>query len=133
MAELTDEQIEAAEARGRQARSTEPRAAAARYDRTSGRIILDLTNGCAFAFPARLAEGLGEAGEQDIAQVEILGAGTGLHWETLDLDLSVPDLLNGLFGTRAHMARLAGQRRSEAKTAAARANGAKGGRPRRRA
>lgn len=66
-------------------------------------------------------------------QVEILGAGTGLHWEALDLDLSVPELLNGLFGTRAQMARLAGQGRSEAKAAAARANGAKGGRPRKHA
>lgn len=133
MAELTDEQIEAAEARGRQARGTEPRAAAARYDQASGRILLDLTNGCAFAFPARLAAGLSEASEQQIAQVEILGAGTGLHWESLDLDLSVPELLNGLFGTRAQMARLAGQGRSEAKAAAARANGAKGGRPRKHA
>jgi hypothetical protein len=39
----------------------------------------------------------------------------------------------GLFGTRSHMARRAGQATSPAKAAAARANGAKGGRPRKTA
>ena len=46
-----------------------------------------------------------------------------------DLLLTV-GLLAGVFGTRSWMARQAGQARSEAKAAAARANGAKGGRPR---
>jgi hypothetical protein len=41
-------------------------------------------------------------------------------------------LLAGLFGTKAYMARHAGQASSPAK-AAARANGAKGGRPRKSA
>jgi hypothetical protein len=45
----------------------------------------------------------------------------------------VPELLTGLFGTKAYMARRAGQARSLAKAAAARANGAKGGRPRKMA
>jgi DNA invertase Pin-like site-specific DNA recombinase len=56
-----------------------------------------------------------------------------LHWEELDTDLSVAGLLAGLFGTRAHLARQAGSATSPAKAAAARANGAKGGRPRRSA
>ena len=63
-----------------------------------------------------------------LAQVEILGAGYGLHWEALDADLSIPGLLAGLFGTRAHMARMAGLVKSPRKAAAARENGAKGGR-----
>jgi len=45
----------------------------------------------------------------------------------------VPGLLAGVFGTRKHMARLAGQQTSPAKAEAARANGAKGGRPRQKA
>jgi Protein of unknown function (DUF2442) len=88
------------------------------------------TNGCTFAFPPQLAQGLNSATEDQLAEVEVLGSGTGLHWETLDIDLSVPDLLAGLFGTKAYMARHAGQTCSPAKAAAARANGAKGGRPR---
>lgn len=54
----------------------------------------------------------------------------GLHWEALDVDLSIPGLLTGLFGTKAYMARQAGRTKFPAKAAAARANGLKGGRPR---
>ena len=132
MADLTDAEIDAALERGRVAQQSEPRAAAARYDRTNGRIVVDLTNGCTFAFPPRMAQGLETATEDELVAVEILGAGYGLHWEALDADVSVPGLLAGLFGTRAHMARLAGRATSPAKAAAARSNGAKGGRPRKR-
>lgn len=133
MAELTDAEIDAATERGRIARETEPRAASARYDRQLGRVVVELTNDCAFAFPARLAQGLESATDDQLAGIEILGAGYGLHWEALDADLSIPGLLAGIFGARAHMARRAGRATSPAKAAAARANGAKGGRPRKSA
>jgi hypothetical protein len=128
MADLTDAQLDAAEARGRIARVQEPRAAAARYD--LGYIVVELTNSCSFSFPAHLVQGLETATPEQLSQVEILGAGYGLHWEALDTDLSIPGVLAGLFGTKAHMARHAGRATSPAKAAAARANGAKGGRPR---
>jgi hypothetical protein len=133
MADLTDAEIDAAAERGRIVRASEPRAAAACFDRKLGRIVVELTNGCTFAFPPSLAQGLESADEDELAQVEILGSGYGLHWEGLDADLSIPGLLAGIFGTRAYMARRAGQATSPAKAAAARANGAKGGRPRRSA
>jgi hypothetical protein len=59
--------------------------------------------------------------------------GAALHWENLDQDFSVAGLLAGIFGTKAWMAELGrqgGSITSEAKRAAARANGQKGGRPR---
>lgn len=130
MAELTNAELDAALERGRIARATEPRAARARYDRKLGRIVVDLTNGCVFAFPPRLAQGLGKATDNQLAEVEILGHGYGLHWNSLDVDLSIPGLLAGIFGTRSYMARLAGRTKTPAKAAASRANGAKGGRPR---
>ena len=125
--------IRAALERGRIARQSEPRAASARYDAALDRVIVDLTNGCTFSFPPRLAQGLETASAAQLADVEILGAGYGLHWEALDADLSVPGLLAGLFGTRAFMARQAGRATAAAKAAAARANGRKGGRPRKSA
>ena len=131
MAGLTDAQIDAALERGRTARLHEPRAAAARYDRRSGRVVVELTNGCTFAFPPQLAQGLEAATEEQLSQVEILGAGSGLHWEALDADLSIPGLLAGLFGTKAYLAQQAGRATSPAKAAAARANGVKGSQPRR--
>jgi hypothetical protein len=130
MMELGEAQIAAAEERGRIAAMTEPRAASARYDRRRGRMVIALTNGCSFTFPPRLAQGLEGASDDEIAAFEVLGNGYGLHWEALDVDLSIPGLLAGLFGTKAFMARHAGKTRSPAKAAAARANGAKGGRPR---
>jgi hypothetical protein len=133
MADLSDAEIDAALERGRAAGLHEPRAAAARYDRRTGRVIVRLTNGCMFAFPPRLAQGLESATEAQLGQIEILGAGYGLHWEALDVDLTIPGLMAGLFGTRAYMAQQAGRATSPAKAAAARANGAKGGRPRRSA
>jgi hypothetical protein len=133
MAELTDAQIDTALERGLTARLHEPRAAAVRYDGRTGRVIVELTNGCTFAFPPKLAQGLKGANEEQLSQVEILGAGSGLHWEALDADLSIPDLLAGLFGTKAYLAQQAGRATSLAKAAAARANGTKGGRPRRSA
>ena len=133
MARLTDAQVDAAPERGRTARLHEPRAAAARYDRRSERVVVELTNGCTFAFPPHLAQGLEAVTEEQLSQVEILGAGSGLHWEALDADLSVPGLLAGSFGTKAYLAQQAGRATSPAKAAAARANGAKGGRPRRSA
>ena len=133
MAELTDKNIDDALARGRNTRASEPRALSVRFDARSGRMIVDLTNGCTFAFPPRLVQGLENAGDGDLSTVEILGAGYGLHWEALDVDISVPGLLAGIFGTKSHMARQAGKATSAAKAEAARANGAKGGRPRKSA
>lgn len=137
MVTLTDANFEAAEARGRTLLDSEPRAASARYDRASGKVILDLINGCTYTFPVHLVQDLQGASEDDLAHVEVDGLGFNLHWPALDADLYVPALVAGIFGTREWMtrelARRAGQMKSAAKTAAARANGAKGGRPRKAA
>lgn len=130
MVDLTDLQINAALTAGQAQSEREPRAVAARYHSSSKQIIVELSNGCNFSFPPHLAQGLEEATEDQLAAVEVLGTGYGLHWEALDVDLSVPGLMAGLFGTRSFMARQAGQSRSPAKAQAARNNGAKGGRPR---
>ena len=130
MAELTDAEMEAALRRGAKARAFEPRAVSARYDAAAGRISVELTNGCAFVFPPQAAQGLQNATSAQLAAVEILGAGSGLHWDELDIDLSVTALLSGVFGSRSWQASQAGRTRSVAKSDAARANGRKGGRPR---
>ena len=132
-----DREIDRALARGRRLARNEPRAASARYDRRTRRIVVELTNGCSFVFPPRVLQGMAGAREVALADVEILGQGHALHWPQLDADFTVPGLLMGVFGARAWMAselaRRAGQSTSPAKAAAARANGRKGGRPRRKA
>ena len=76
------------------------------------------------------------ASRAELVQVEVEGLGFNLHWPKLDVDLYVPALVAGVFGTQDWMvkalARRAGRSTSPAKAAAARANGAKGGRPRKK-
>jgi hypothetical protein len=134
MANLTDEQLRMAEARGRQSLENDPRAISAHYDAMAGRIVVDLANGCAYAFPVQHVQELRGASGADLADVEVDGAGFNLHWPKLDVDLYVPALVSGIFGTRAWMAgelaRIAGRTKSPKKAAAARTNGTRGGRPR---
>jgi len=76
------------------------------YDSASGRIIIDFDNGSTFAVPARSLEGLVEASEGEIAEVEVLG-GRGVHWERLDLDHEIAMLIRGVFGTPSFLAEAA--------------------------
>lgn len=137
MAHLTDAEFAAAEARGKALLETEPRATSARYDRKTGRVTVELVNGCTYMFPTHLVQDLAEASPDDLETVEVDGVGFNLHWPKLDADLYVPALVAGVFGTRDWMskalARQAGRTTSPAKAAAARTNGAKGGRPRKQA
>lgn len=119
--------------RGARKRLNEPHALSARYDRKTGRIVVDLTNGAQFAFPPDMAQGLIGAKKSALKEITVSPAGTGLHWPRLDADLTVPGLLAGIFGSKMWMRELAskgGKSVSPKKAAAARANGAKGGRPR---
>lgn len=109
-------------------------ASSARYDRRRARVIVRLSTGVELTFPARLAQGLSDASPDDLSEIEISGAGLGLHWPRLDADLYIPALMQGVFGSRSWMARElgahGGRSRTAAKVTAARANGQKGGRPR---
>jgi hypothetical protein len=118
--------------RGRRATASDARARTARYDARNDRIVVELTNGCSFAFPPRLAQGLASASAELLSEVEATPRGGGLHWEKLDVDLSVPNLVMGVFGSKIWMRELGrrgGRVTSSAKARAARENGRKGGRP----
>ncbi|MFL5386747.1 MAG: DUF2442 domain-containing protein [Longimicrobiaceae bacterium] len=134
---LTDAELLAALERGREADGVEPRAVSARYDAASRRVVVELTNGCALAFPTDVAQGLRGAAPAALGQVEVLAGGRALRWEALDVDLGVAPLLQGIFGTaawmrelRSEMGRAGGRASTPAKASAARENGRKGGRPR---
>ena len=125
-----------ASAAGRWAAKTEPRAARVRYRAGCHTLRIELTNGAVITIPVKLIPDLKRAAPNDVQSVEVLGRGSGLHWESLDLDLSVPGLVSSVFAGpewMAELGRVGGRRSSAAKAAAARRNGREGGRPRIRA
>jgi hypothetical protein len=128
-------QVTEARKRGRAEMARELQAKSVRYDRDSDRIVVDLKNGSTFIFPPQLIEGLADSSPQVIAEVELGPRGAALFWKKLDQHYSLAGLTAGVFGSKAWMVkhlRKAGSVTSKAKAAAARANGAKGGRPRKR-
>jgi len=84
----------------------EPRAESADYDRRTNRIVVELRSGATFMFPAELAQGLAGASPKHLAEVQVTPSGAGLRWPTLDADLSLPNLLNGEFGSKSWMTKL---------------------------
>lgn len=110
------------------------RAIRAKYDSKTGRIVLDLDTGLSLAFYPAAAEGLSKASARQLAEIEITPSGLGLHWPRLDADIYLPALLDGLLGTKkwaaAKLGTAGGSARSRAKSASARENGKRGGRPR---
>jgi hypothetical protein len=125
--------FERASRAGRRAANTEPRAARVVYRAEKHALRIKLTNGATITLPVKLIPSLKGARSRDIRSVEVLGRGGGLHWESLDLDLSVPGLFSSVFAGPewlAELGRVGSRRSSAAKAAAARRNGRKGGRPR---
>jgi hypothetical protein len=109
------------------------RAVEAYFDKQTRSIVVRFQGGTILNLPVDKLQGLANASDRDIAGVELMPQGAALHWENLDLDFSIAGLTAGVFGTRAWMAELGrkgGSVTTEAKATAARANGRRGGRPR---
>ena len=122
--------------RARELQKALPQAVSARYDRVSGRVVIDLSSKLSVSFSPRDAQGLEHAKPSQLDEIEISPSGFGIHFPKLDADLYVPALLEGFLGSTKWMAARLGQRggqsQSRAKKAASRANGKLGGRPRKR-
>ena len=126
--------VDQATERGEAMQSALPKATGARYDRRVGRVVIRLESKLEIAFSPRDAEGLENARPDQLEPIEISPSGFGIHFPKLDADIYLPALLEGFLGSKrwmaARMGESGGKSRSEAKTAAARRNGALGGRPR---
>lgn len=133
---VTDEEFTRANASAKELETRAPKAVSAKYDRHIRRIVVQLSSNLGVFFSPRDAEGLEHATPEQLNEIEISPSGYGLHFPKLDADLYLPSLLEGLFGSERWIASRMGMRggrsRSTAKTTAARTNGKKGGRPRRK-
>jgi hypothetical protein len=126
-------QIPAARRREKRAREVGLRATGAHYDRATRQIVVELSTGYGFTFPAERVRGLARATAAQRAALEVSPSGHGILWPALDTDASVPGLIENALGRSAvakALGRRGGEATSPAKILAARANGARGGRPR---
>ena len=126
-------QNDAAVREAREAERAEPRARSVSYDAARGLVLVELASGFVFGFPPGRAPGLEAAGPEQLSWVRISPSGDGLHWDELDAHVSLNGLMEEGLNLREWAPRYLGRITSEAKSRAARENGAKGGRPRRSA
>ena len=131
---ISDADFEAATRRGQEVRASNPAAKSVTYDRRKRVVVISFSNGMSLTIPPASVEELADAPASALASVEIEGGGLSLHWPEIDVDLFLPALLQGATGSRAWMAAQLGKKggaaKSEAKIAASRRNGQRGGRPR---
>lgn len=105
----------------------------AHYDRASDAVLLTFRGGGSMTIPRRVIPGLEGQSASALEAMTVSPAGDALLWPSLDADVYVPGLVERAFGNQLFAAaagRRGGQQRTKAKMAAARRNGAKGGRPR---
>lgn len=128
-----EQQIKRAQAAGREKLHRGPLALDVRFFDETHELLLTLTSGEELRLPIDQLQGLSGASGEALRNVEIVSHGLGLHWEELDADLLVPELVKGVYGTQSWMRAIGargGRASTEAKRQAAQENGARGGRPR---
>lgn len=134
--EISEKEFQAAIQRGEELRQNSY-AVSAEYDARQNRLVVGLSSGVIIMVPVHLMQELADADPAALGDIEIAPSGLALHWPSLDADVYVPSLMQGVFGTKRWMAAqlgaAGGRVSTPAKAAAARENGAKGGRPRKQA
>ncbi|MDN7176655.1 DUF2442 domain-containing protein [Caballeronia sp. SEWSISQ10-4 2] len=132
--DLAERQMREAEERMRKHVAENLVAISVSFNPLDGGVAIELSNGASFAIPARIIQGLENASDNDLTTIEITASGMGLYFPAVDADILVAPLVAGALGTRSFMAqrlgKAGGASRSASKAAAARVNGARGGRPR---
>lgn len=131
--DITDAQIAAARQAGQDSLKKDFHAESAWYEAEKDLVWIKTTSGVYHGVPSTLLQGLQGATPEQLEEIEVSPQGVGLYWPKLDADLTVQGIIFGLYGSKVWMAELGkkgGQQKSARKTAAARMNGKKGGRPR---
>lgn len=108
MARLTKEQvreaqIEKALALGKASTDSQPVAISADFDSKSKEVVIALESGAEYRFPSKLGQGLENASDAELSNITISPSGLGIHWPDIDAGLSIPHLLEGVYGTKGWM------------------------------
>jgi hypothetical protein len=128
------EAMKAAAAKARATLRAHPTALMAHYEPKIGQVIVTLNSGLQFLLDPAKTQGLLGASRAALSEIEIVGPGLGIYFPKLDVDIYIPGLLAGHFGSKkwaaAQLGRAGGSVKTRAKADAARENGKLGGRPR---
>lgn len=138
MAESRDAELQAAHQRGEEAKKRELRPESLSVE--GGALVFRFAGGASVSLPLTSIPGLAEAPAEALAELALLPGGWGLSCEPLDLDIDTTGLImDALMGEgwreaigRWYVAYAMSGAKSEKKAAAARENGKKGGRPRKK-
>lgn len=123
-----------AASRAREKKATKIRGA--RYDSKRDLVIAELSTGATLAVPRRSIPGFARARSRSMSDLHVTPGAEGLWSDTIDDGVLLEQLIVLAAGERtvgSIGARLNASKRSPARAAASRANGAKGGRPRKTA
>lgn len=132
-----DREYQAATKKGQDRMKNQPLAVAVKWSKTQG-LILDMNNGVRVILPLSYLPHprIQQARPSQLSDVHVVAPGTAIQWPSLDEQIGVIELLKDLLGEELsplmarELGRKGGQSTSDTKKAASRANGAKGGRPR---
>ena len=129
----TDEELQNAVQAGRQRRHTQRRAASVRYDPARDAIEIELTDGAGVRLPRTMIGEFRDVSPADMEALRVSPVGYGIRLDAHDITISVHSLVAALATPEdmaASLGKLGGSAKTEKKRDSARANGAKGGRPR---
>jgi hypothetical protein len=112
----TEAEIDAALANARDPED-EDVAMSAAFDTQHRMLLLELKTGQRLAIPQEDLQGISDADPSDLSDIEILGPGTALHWESLMEGFRVSDLRQGFYGSQKWMNGLAQRRRERLRKA----------------
>ena len=115
--------------------AVEPRAERVRYDARKKQVVLHLRRGAVVAIPLERIHWLQGATARQLAGLYADRTGDAIISDELDMHISIQGLLAdlvGLTGAAAVLGAEGGKAKSPAKTSAARTNGKRGGRPRKK-
>jgi hypothetical protein len=125
---VPDERTVAARQRAEDERAVWTTIESIRYDPTNRQFILVMKSGVTLSIPRSHIDELNEVASDALKDVRVGGGGDVIEFSDLDIHIYAPGLLRDIFGLNVGQ-RNGGRSRSTAKIAAARANGAAGGRP----
>lgn len=132
----SDAQIRRAVSQARRREKWATKIRSAKHDRRRDMIIVELSTGAILAVPRCLIPGFEKANARTLSDLAIAPEGESLWSDSLDDGVLLEQLLELAAGSKTIArlgARINASKRSPARAAASRANGAKGGRPRKTA